>query len=47
MVDTKVPTIILCYYRHGGGNMAGKYTMRSKEEKLAIVNDNIVIVSLS
>lgn len=41
MVDTKVPTIILCYYRHGGGNMAGKYTMRSKEEKLGIVKRNL------
>ena len=37
MVDTKVPTIIfLCYYGYGGGNMARKYTLRSKEEKLSI-----------
>ena len=41
MVDTKVPTIIFCYYRFGGGNMPKKYTMRSKEEKLAIVKRNL------
>ena len=38
MVDTKVPTIIfMLILGIGGGNMARKYTMRSKEEKLAIV----------
>ena len=38
MVDTKVPTIIFCDYRGGGGIMARKYTVRSEEEKLSIVN---------
>ena len=42
MVDTKVPTIILyANMEIGGGNMARKYVMRSKEEKLSIVKRNL------
>lgn len=39
MVDTKVPIIIFCatIREKGAEEMARKYTMRSKEEKLAIV----------
>ena len=43
MADTKVPAIIfaLLINRNEGGNMPEKYTMRSKEEKLAIVRQVI------
>ena len=42
MVDTKVPTIIFyASIEIGGGNIARKYIMRSKEEMLSIVKQNL------